>query len=208
MPVRRHALAVLCLSTLAACATQPPDLSGQIQYAVRQTLAAMPSPTAHPATRAPGSPTPAKLAGLFCEYEFCIGHPKELAFYDVVAKQNPNSPAGSQYDDGILAASSTSAFIEVIWQNAPAGGTPEFLLNQILTPGVDTRSGDNDSIASAEITALYVGIRNSATAMLPYGGASAWLCGSRAFAWKAYTAQPEIAKNLAIEALRSFRCEK
>jgi hypothetical protein len=41
---------------------------------------------------------------------------------------------------------------------------------------------------------------------LPYGGAAAWTCGGRAFAWKAYTPQPDLAKNLLEEALGRFRC--
>src|ERR1051325_5709131 len=37
--------------------------------------------------------TPFDLKGLFCEYQFCIGHPQDMAFYDVNAQQNVGSPS-------------------------------------------------------------------------------------------------------------------
>src|SRR4026209_2478616 len=48
------------------------------------------------------SPTPLDLKGLFCEYQFCIGHPTDMAFFDVSAQKNPASP--STYSQGLIAA--------------------------------------------------------------------------------------------------------
>jgi hypothetical protein len=95
---------------LSACSLKAtPDPNVQIQIAVNATLAAIPSIAPVPTNRPYPTPTPFSLTGLFCEYQFCIGHPPEMAFYDVVAKQNPDSPAANTYENGILAATPVSS---------------------------------------------------------------------------------------------------
>lgn len=189
------------LVLLSACGPKTPDPGEQIRAAVQQTVAALPTDTPYPPQP---TQTPASLAGLFCEYQFCIGHPADMAFYDVSAQRNPAAP--STASQGMLATYNANLFIEVLWQDAPGVSDPQFMIELILDDRVDTRSGDLNSLLIGDLNVLYVPIATSATPLLPYGGAAAWTCGGRAFAWKAYTLQPDLAKNLLVEALQKFRC--
>ena len=80
------------------------------------------------------------------------------------------------------------------------------MLDLIIDKNVDARSGNLDPFLVRDLNVLYVPINSTATSILPFGGASAWTCGGRAFAWKAYTPQPDLARNLLDEALKKFRC--
>ncbi len=71
---------------------------------------------------------------------------------------------------------------------------------------IDSRSGDLIAFQLGDLNVDYVPITTTATSSLPYGGAAAWLCGGRAFAWKAYTPQAELATSLLNEALERFIC--
>jgi hypothetical protein len=193
----------ILLTVFASACGPKPDPNAQIRVAVEQTVAAIPTFTPYPPEIIP---TPIGLEGIFCEYQFCIGHPADMALYDVIAKQNPGSPAASKFDDGILAANNTSLFIQIIWQNAAGTTDPQFLLDLILDDRVDTRSGNLEPLLVGSLNVLYVSIATTATPVLPYGGAAAWTCGGRAFAWKTYTPQPDLAKNLLLQAIEKFRC--
>jgi len=196
---------LITLVTLVACAPkQTPDPNAQIRQAVAATLAAIPTDTPYPQPTSYPSPTPMTLAGLFCEYQFCIGHPPDIAFFDVSAQRNPASP--STYGQGILSAFNANLFIEMLWQHAPGTADPKFLLDLILEPEVDTRVGNMDVKLIRDMNVLYSPITTTATTVLPYGGAGAWTCGERAFAWKVYTAQEGQGAILFEEAIQRFRC--
>ena len=179
----------------------------QIQLAVAATLSSLPRSTPVPPPTPVPTFTPIALSGLYCEYQFCIGHPPDMAFYDVSAAQNQASP--SNYSQGILAAYSSSLFIQVVWQPAPGSTDPQFMLDLVMQYGADTRSGSVEPKLVGPLNVFYVPITPTAGAAttLPYGGAAAWLCGGRAFAWKAYTPQQELASTLLDDALLRFRCE-
>ena len=192
---------LLCL--LSACAPKPnPDL--QIQLAVAQTVAAIPTTTPYPTPRIPPTGTPVNLSGLFCEYQFCIGHPVSIAFFDLDAQRNPQAP--SSVTQGMLVAYDPSLFIQVIWQDATGANDASFMLDTIMDSKVDARGGDLKAFQINGLNIDYIPIKSTATPSLPYGGAAAWLCGGRAFAWKAYTPQAELVTSLFNEALQKFRC--
>ena len=185
---------------LAACAPKPnPD--AQIQLAVAQTIAAIPTYTPNPTPRILPTATAMSLSGLFCEYEFCIGHPVSIAFFD---QHNPLAP--SSITQGMLAAYNSGLFIEVIWQDATGATDASFMINTIMDSKIDSRSGDLKAFQLGSLNVDYVLITTTATSSLPYGGAAAWMCGGRAFAWKTYTPQAGLATNLLNEALQKFRC--
>ena len=144
------------------------------------------------------------LSGLFCEYQFCIGHPVSISFFDLDAQRNPQAP--SSISQGMLVAYNPSLLIQVIWQDATGASNASFMLDTIMDSKVDARSGDLKAFQAGGLNVDYVSITTSATASLPYGGAGAWLCGGRAFAWKAYTTQTDLAADLLNEALQKFRC--
>jgi len=53
---------------------------------------------------------------------------------------------------------------------------------------------------------MYTSITTTISPDVPFGGAGAWTCGDRVFAWKAYTPQAEMASPLFEEALARFTC--
>ncbi len=201
----------LCIFVMAlgltACGPTRPSISEQIDIAVQGTVAAKASALQAAIPRPASTATDVPLKGLFCEYQFCIGHPDGMPFFDAVAKQNPTAPTASSFEEGILGADTTSLFLEVMWQTAPNGSDGQFMLDQVLDRGVDTRSGEVQPILVGELNVFFVPITTTATAILPDGGAAAWICGRRAFGWKAYAMQPDVAKNLLLDALQVFRCE-
>jgi len=205
---QRHIVSMISVSAvvlflLSACAPKPnPEL--QIQLAVAQTVAAIPTTTPYPPPRIPPTGTPTNLSGLFCEYQFCIGHPVSIAFFDLDAQRNPQAP--SSITQGMLVAYGPSLYIQVIWQDATGTSDASFMLDTIMDSRVDSRSGDLKASQISGINIDYVPIKSVLTPTLPYGGAAAWLCGGRAFAWKAYTPQADLATSLFNEALQKFRC--
>lgn len=167
-------------------------------------MAAIPTATPIPPSTPYPSPTAFNLAGLFCEYSFCIGHPIDTAFFDVSAQQNPAAP--STFSQGLVAAFNGNLFIQVIWQSAPGAADPKFLLDTIIDAAVDTRDGNMDVMLVRDMNVMYTSITTTATPVLPFGAAGAWTCGDRVFAWKVYTPQAEAARPLFEEALGRFTC--
>ncbi len=190
---------------LVACTPKAtPDPNLQIQQAVAATVAAIPTPTrTTPPTPFP-SPTPFSLAGLFCEYQFCIGHPIDVSFFDVSAQQNPASP--STYSQGLLAAFNGNLFVQVIWQIAPGTSDPKFLLDTLLDDEIDTPANTMDIFLMRDMNVIYDNITSTASPALPFGGAGAWTCGDRVFAWKVYSPQDGTSRGLFDEALARFTC--
>ena len=146
------------------------------------------------------------LRGLYCEYQFCIGHPQDMAFYDVNAQQNVGSP--STYSAGILASYNTNLFIQVMWQISPGASDPTFLLNLILNQQTDASAGNQEIKLVGDMNVIYTPITSTASPNLAYGGAAAWTCGDRVFAWKVYTPDQTSAAGLFDEALKRFTCNK
>jgi len=196
----------LILLLVIACTpkTATPSPETQIQQAVQATIAAIPTSTQPvPPTPYP-SPTPFSLAGLFCEYQFCIGHPVDVSFFDVSAQQNPASP--STYSQGLLAAFNGNLFIQVIWQIAPGTSDPKFLFDTLIDPSIDAPVNNLEVFLVRNMNVVYDNISTTATPALPYGGAGAWTCGDRAFAWKVYTPQADTARALFDDMLNRFTC--
>ena len=194
-------LSVFGLIAASCKPKQTVDPNMQIRQAVAATVAAIPTYTPYAAPTSYPSPTPMTLAGLFCEYQFCIGHPPDVAFFDVNAPNAPNN-----YSQGILAAYNANLFIQLIWQHAPGTSDPKFLMDLILEDETDATTGTMDVKLIRDMNVLYTAITTTATSLLPNGGAGAWTCGERVFAWKAYTPDEGQAATLFEEAIRRFRC--
>jgi len=189
----------------SACTPKPtPDPNAIVRQVVAATVAAIPTYTPYPVPPTYPTPTPMTLVGLFCEYQFCIGHPPDVAFFDVSAQRNPAAP--SSYAQGLMAAFNANLFLEIVWQHAPGTADPKFLLDLIMDEGIDTRVGNMDVKLIHDMNVLYTPITSIATGVLPFGGAAAWTCGERVFAWKAYTPQDGQAASLFEEAIQRFRC--
>lgn len=200
----RSRLLIILAVILTACAPKP-DPNVQIQVAVMQTLAAMPTTTPQPLAPPLPTPTAFDLKGLFCEYQFCVGHPVDMAFFDVSAQNNPAAP--SSYSQGLIAAFNGNLFIQMTWQLAPGTADPQFMLDLILDD-VDTRVGNLDVKLVRDMNVVYAPITSTASPILPFGAAGAWICGERVFAWKIYSPQAENTQALFDQAIDRFQCNR
>ncbi|HET9906808.1 MAG TPA: hypothetical protein VFQ23_09205 [Anaerolineales bacterium] len=204
----RYRLLCLIVFIVTACSfpRANPNSAAETQQAIAATLAAIPASTAPPIPTLFPTPTQFDLAGLFCEYQFCIGHPVDMAFYDVSAQQNLGTP--SSYAQGLIAAFNATLFIQTVWQSAPGATDPQFMLDLILDPGLDTRLGTLEVKLIRDMNVLYTPITSTATPLLPYGGAAAWICGDRAFAWKVYTPDDQSAPTVFENSFSRFVCRR
>ena len=207
--MRYRFLSLILLLIVTACGRMTPDPNILIDQAVAATLAAMPRPTSVsvPISTPFPSPTAFSLSGLFCEYQFCIGHPEDMAFYDVSAV-NSNQGAPSTYQTGLIAAYSGGLVLQVMWQFSPGTSDPSFLLNLIVEDGVDTTIGTQEVKLIRNMNVVYTALTTTATPVLPFGSAAAWTCGDRVFAWKIYTADDASPVGLFESALTRFNCNR
>jgi hypothetical protein len=129
-----------------------------------------------------------------------------MAFFDVSAQQNAGSP--STYSQGILASYNANLFFQVMWQISPGAADPQFMLDLILTKGVDAATGTPQVKLVRDMNVVYTAITTTATSVLPHGGAAAWTCGERVFAWKVYTPDETSAPGLFDSALARFTCNR
>lgn len=207
--MRYYSLLLILVFIVTACGrrTPTPDPNAQVEQAIIATLSAIPPPTSRPLSTPLPSPTPFDLNGLFCEYQFCIGHPSDMALYDVSAvTSNQGSP--STYQTGLMAAYSGSLVIQLMWQFAPGSADPTFLLNLIVEDGLDTPVGTQEIKLVRDMNVIYTRITSNVSPLLPFGAAAAWTCGDRVFAWKVYTPDEASAATLFENALARFTCKK
>lgn len=185
-----------------SCAPKAPEPN--LDQIVAATMVALPVNPPPPTYTPYPTATPFDLRGFFCEYRFCVGHPAEITFFDLNAQKNPALP--STYDLGILAGASNDYYIQMVWQLAPGAADPQFMFDIILIGATDTR-GENPEIKLIRgMNVVYIPLSSTLLPVLPNGGAGAWLCGDRVFAWKAYARQADAAKALFDEALSKFTC--
>ena len=208
-PARCSLIILIVALLISSCsfpgrAAATPGVNISIDDAVATARAAIPTRTPLSLPTIIPTATPLDLRGLFCEYQFCIGHPQDMAFYDVNAQQNVGAP--STYSAGILASYNASLFLQVMWQISPGTSDPSFLLNLILNPQTDARTGSQEVKLIRDMNVIYSPITSTASPSLPQGGAAAWTCGDRVFAWKAYTPDAASAAGLFEEALTRFNC--
>ena len=195
---------ILTAGCIPKTAAPTPNFQYQIEQAVAATLIAMPLPTQAPPPTSYPTPTAVSLAGLFCEYKFCIGHPADVAFYDHLAAQNVAAPSG--YGNGFLYAYKIPDLIlALIWLQAPGTNDPKFLLDTILDDQADVPAGVLEVKLIRDMNVVYTPITTSIPEV-PFGGAGAWTCGDRVFAWKAYTQQADTAAALFSDAMARFNC--
>lgn len=206
--MRYRSLFFILLFILTACGRRTQDPNILIDQAIAATLAAMPRPTLAPLPIPTIYPTPTAfdLRGLFCEYQFCVGHPFDMSFFDVSAQQNAGSP--STYAQGLLASYNANLLIQMIWQISPGTADPQFLLELILEDGIDTRVGNPEIKQIRDMNVIYTPITSTATPILPFGGAAAWTCGERVFAWKVYTPDEASPPGLFDSAFARFNCSR
>lgn len=192
---------LITIILLSACSAKTPTPSMSVDEAVAAFLTSQPQITAQPTFTPYPTYTPeaANLSGLFCEYQFCVGHPADTVLFDVRDAQDP-----SLYNAGMLAAYRPDYFNLIIWQPTNGSDDPQFMLDLVLDSAVDTRVRTLEVNLVGDLTTFYSAISNGSA--LSSGGAAAWICGDRAFGWKVYAESEELAYNFFQEAMAKFRC--
>lgn len=199
-------IVLACLSITSACGIWPtPSPAIQIQLAVAQTMQALPTGTPYPTPQIFPTATSESLAGLFCEYQFCIGHPNYMSFADANDKASPSS-----YGTGKVFAFQQDLVILLTWTQAIGNQDPQSTLQAVMAPGGDTSAGTMNIQQFGDLSVAYLPITPPAqvASTLQFGGIATWVCGDRVFVWKAYTAQNGQAAALLQQAVQRFRCEK
>lgn len=201
--MRRLSLPAFLLAlTLAACAPAP--ATDPVPGLVAATLTALPTPTPPPTSTPVSTPTPFSLEGLFCEYEFCIGHPPGLTLYDADAARDQRQPG--TYAGGRLAGYSQAQnlFLLIAWQQGE--GNEQQLLETLAASMGDTLTGSLQVKLHGPLNVFIQEITPTPQSTLRSGLAAAWRCSDRLFVWKLYTDSPERARLLLDQALSRFRC--
>ena len=199
--MKKNLRILLLLFLVSACTPTPSPTGMNLDQAVAAFLTSQPQPTSQPTytpypTHTPDAPL---LNGLFCEYQFCIGHPNDVVLFDVRESTEP-----SLYTDGILAGYRIPDYYSLlVWQSSNGADDPQFMFDIVLDEN-DTRVGNLDVNMVGDLTAFYTAIGN--TSAIASGGAATWICGNRAFGWKVYAESEELAYNFFQEALAKFRC--
>jgi hypothetical protein len=129
-----------------------------------------------------------------------------MAFFDVSAQQNAGSP--STYSQGIIASYNANLFMQMVWQISPGTEDPQFMLDLILDEAFDTRVGTVEIKRTRDMNVVYTSITTTASPVLPFGGAAAWTCGDRAFAWKVYTPDEASPPGLFESTFARFNCNR
>lgn len=198
-------LILLFTLLLGACKPKATSTEDAIANSVAATVAAQSAATIAPTYTPYPTFTPQilDLSNIFCEYQFCIGHPEGIALFDVRQAENPSS-----YGEGMLAAYRPDLFILTIWQLNNGSTDPQFMIDLVMDDDLDMRGGNMDVDLLGDLTVFYIPISSNATDVLPFGGAAAWICGDRAFGWKAYSSNVEVARTLFKEAISHFACNQ
>ncbi|MEW5830076.1 MAG: hypothetical protein AB1846_14370 [Chloroflexota bacterium] len=205
---RLLALLALLLLVTSACQSSADDFRRQVATAVAATVAAQPVPTAA-GTQAPYTPYPtftpyptAGLAGLFCGYEFCIGHPVDLSFIDAVFTRD--QAGTSNYAYGIILAFRPNLFLQVQWTLKAGEARPYAMLD--LAKDRDASLGSLQVDQFGEAVATYDTLVATSSSELPHGVIATWECADREFGWKVYTPQDGQGVDILREALERFDC--
>lgn len=188
---------------ITACNTTPtPNPDAQIRAAVAATLASFPTPTSFPLPSPFPTPTPPSIKGVFCEYDFCIGHPPNIYLIDQGSTRQPPFP--SNYAYGILFSYSQDLFIEIAWTTKGPNFDPQKTMQLILEEKESLQGSLDAQLVTG--TNVYSQAITTVTPSLPFGGIAAWQCGDRDFVWKIYTSQDGLFPGLLRQALAQFKC--
>ncbi len=210
MKLRTCLIAFLTLLslTVSACQSSADDFRRQVATAVAATVAAQPVPQ-EPGAQATYTPYPIptpyptlSLSTLFCSYEFCIGHPVDLSFIDVVFTRDQATT--SNYAYGIILAFRPNLFMQVQWTLKAGEARPYAMLD--LVKDRDASLGSLQVDQFGEVVVTYDTLVATSTAELPHGVIATWECADREFGWKVYTPQDGQGVDVLREALERFDC--
>lgn len=227
--MKRNRFLMFCLFlmvVMAGCTVSEEELANQVAVSVAETAAAIPTVTPYPtltpfpplstATPYPTltpfpeptayptfTPFPTRnLADLFCEYDFCIGHPTEAYLVDMDAPDEWSSyKAGSVFgiEDDTVMGVSWEIQTEARW-DIEAEVLDFIGENQAIQGEVVQETIGDTLIAYASFNDLDPNEKR------PYRLAAAWYCGNRGFVAMFVSDKDGFVIDLMRQALESFMC--
>jgi len=181
---------------------QQPDLAQEITNAVVGTLSAIPTPTLAP------TPTPyttQALSGLFCEYEFCIGHPARVPLFD--AKRDANPAEFSAYGGGRIAGYRDDMFVILAWVASSGPWDPGGMMEVLQAEFATRANGDYRIDLLGDLNVAFQPVAAPPASVFTGGLSATWRCADRDFVWMAFSTHDGAPATLLTEALAKFRCE-
>jgi hypothetical protein len=187
------------LGLLAACGPKPSSpLAGPTDT---PAVSALPTYTPYPTF----TPVPAlELTGLYCEYEFCIGHPAGIPLFDLEVV-NQTVTSRSSYAQGNLIGFDPQFYVFLVWSQSAGEFDPAAMIDFILRGDQPQDTIFSESLGGRTVSYVLLASTQSPD-VLPYGLAAAWKCGDRAFGWKVYTPQDAQGMDFLRQALARFAC--
>lgn len=195
------ALLAACGPDLTPAAPQPDVVATSVAAAltaIPPAAAATPYPTYTP------YPT-LDLSGLFCEYEFCLGHPANFPLFDLEVV-NDYTTNRSDYSQGNLIGFNDQLYIFFVWNQFSGQFDPNLALTFVL--GEDLPGGTIISEDMNGRVVTYLALESTPSEMVPFGLAAVWQCGDRWFGWKTYSLNDGQALDLLWEAASRFTCKR
>jgi hypothetical protein len=209
MKIKSVFIALLLFAlTLAACGAKPstevpaPQVD-TVGTAVAAALTAIPPrPTYTPYPTATSYPSP-DLSGLYCEYEFCIGHPAGFPLFDLEVV-NDYTVNRSDYAQGMMIGFNETLYFFLSWSQMAGEFDPGVMLAAALQADVPQEVRITEDIDGRPVT--YILLQSTSSPVVPFGLVAAWQCGDRQFGWKVYTTQDGQGIEYLWQALSRFRC--
>lgn len=199
-------LSLLTLTLLAACGADPTPAPPQPDVVATSVAAALTAlPQAAPPTPYPTyTPYPtADLSGLFCEYQFCLGHPANFPLFDLEVVNNYTTNR-SDYSQGNLIGFNDQLYIFVVWNQFSGQFDPNVALTIVLGEDLPGRTIISEDMNGRAVT--YLTLESTPSEVVPFGLAAVWKCGDRWFGWKVYSMNDGQVLDLLWEAVSRFTC--
>jgi len=174
------------------------------------TYTPYPEPTAYPTftpypTHTPYPSQILDISNLFCEYDFCIGHPATLYLTDPSGIDQVDE--WNIYGFGILVGVNDILMILEWDASTEAEWDAKFEIEDMLADGEVIR-GDVNEETVGDFMVTYVEYEHmDPSTMRPYGVAAAWFCGNRGFLLDISTQREGKAMDLAKQSIERFTCQ-
>lgn len=203
---QKQAILYFCLAILllSACGPSQQEINDQIAFSVVATISAIPSSTPFP------TPTPyptlkpqlPDLTDLFCEYEFCIGHPPGAYLVDLDAPDEWSSHRSG----GVIGFEDEIMFVYWI-TSSEANWNPTNEVDELLG-GDEVAQSDFVEETMGDFTVIYQTYSDPSSNVAPYGVNAAWYCGNRGFTALIEAKREERALELLRASISSFICKQ
>lgn len=185
-------------ATPAPTYTPYPEPTPYPTYTPNPTATPYPEPTPYPTYTPYPEPEPQlpDLTNLFCEYEFCIGHPTEAHLTDIQAPEEWNT-----YRNGVVMGVSATGILAVEWHIRTR---TEWNLENEIDEMIDKDTPLAD--VTEEMMGQYSVAYRPFQTTDKYGVAGAWYCGERGFKAMVLVDDEDEGLDMLRQAMEAFTC--